>query len=101
MLITTIVQRRKLRAETERIKAEKGKTDADAAKIVAETAAGVMSDLIGPLRVDLARHRKKLEETQTEIEALRRHLAVVEALLRENGIPVPAFVWPHVNGGQH
>lgn len=93
-LVNAYVQRRKLRAETT-------KTGIDAVAVLTETA----TELIAPLRQelaltrdDLSQTRQRLTETQREISALRTHLGVVEGLLRANGIPVPEFVWPHSNG---
>jgi hypothetical protein len=100
-LIGTVVnawlQRRKIRAEA-------GKTGADAAAVLTETA----TELLNPLRAELDRTGRRLaetndrlESTEREMSALRRHLIVVEDLLRRNGIPVPEFVWPpSANGGR-
>ena len=92
-LLNTYLQRRKLRAE-------EGKTDADAAQVLSRTAA----DLVEPLRRELQATRKELSDTRDEISAMRTHLTAVEGMLRQNGIPVPPFRWPTyptANGDRH
>lgn len=86
-----------------KIQAEATKYGADAAAVLTETA----TELLEPLRSELTRTGRRLtetndqlEKTQREMSALRRHLAVVEDLLRRNGIPVPAFVWPPPGNGR-
>jgi hypothetical protein len=85
--INVLVQRRKIRAEAQRTTAQGEKFGADAARVLAETA----TDLLQPLR-------DELRAAHEEITAMRHHLARVEALLREHGVPVPTFVYPSKNG---
>ena len=75
-VITAIAMRRKVRAEAD-------KTGADAASVLT----GSAMSLVEEVRADLL-------ETQHELRALRRHVGVLEGLLRVNGIPVPDFAWP-------
>lgn len=75
-IITALSLRSKVRAEAE-------KTGADAASVLT----GSAMSLVEAVQADL-------KETQQELRALRRHLGVVEGLLRVNGIPVPEFAWP-------
>jgi hypothetical protein len=91
-LILTWSQRKKVRAEVERV-------GADASKVITESAAGVVALVHGEMEA----MTKELTETRREMGALRRHLAVVEGLLRDRGIPVPDFVWPERrrNGTSH
>lgn len=69
-------------------KAEANKAGADAASVLTDSALSIVEDL-----------RVELRSARAEIGALRRHLSVVERLLREQGIPAPEFDWPpHRNG---
>lgn len=75
-VVTALAMRRKVRAEA-------GKTGADAADVLTGSAMSYVTEV----RADMA-------ELQQEMRALRRHVGVLEGLLRVNGIPVPEFAWP-------
>ncbi|MDR6117282.1 gas vesicle protein [Aeromicrobium sp. SORGH_AS981] len=62
-LILAPRQRRKLKAETDA-------TDADAAKVITDTA----MQLLNPLREQVAATQTQLEETQTQLDATRTQL---------------------------
>lgn len=70
------------------------KLDADTAAVFTATA----TELIEPLRKELREARRELSDTRDEMAALRRHLRLMEDLLRQHNIPTPAFVWPPGNG---
>ncbi len=93
-VVNAYIQRRKLRAD-------ESKTEADAAAVLADTATQLLKPLRNELREtrdELGNTRRDLRTTRAEITALRDHLDTVEGLLRQNGIPVPAFTWPRSNG---
>jgi len=75
-------QRKKVRAEVDRI-------GADASKVITEAATDAVSLVSEQLKV----LRGELVEARSEVAALRRHMEVLEALLRSNGVPAPEFIW--------
>jgi hypothetical protein len=94
MIVNAFVQRRK-------IKAESGKIGADAAAVLTESATKFADEVREAAREDTAVLRRELQDTRSEIAALRRHLAVVEGMLRRYlppDVAVPDFVWPLPNG---
>ena len=86
-VVFALMQRRKLRAEVERI-------GADAASVITEAATGAVSLVTDQLKG----LRTELVDARGEIAALRGHLRAVEDLLRRRGVPVPDFAWPSTNG---
>lgn len=67
---------------------QRRKVRADAASVLTDSALKIVKDL-----------RNELEETRSEMNALREHLGTVEDLLRKQGVPVPQFRWaPPRNG---
>lgn len=86
-IVTALSLRKKVRAEAK-------KTGADTAEVLA----GVGADLVTEVRADMrelkAEHRQEMREMQAEVRALRRHVGVLEGLLRTNGVTIPEFAWP-------
>lgn len=75
-------------ANRKKVRGEAAKAGADAAAVLTESALSVVADLRG-----------ELASAREEIRALRRHLGVVERLMREQGVSMPEFDWPpHRNG---
>jgi hypothetical protein len=69
------------------------KNGADAASVLTDRALRAATSSIENLE-------KQLERTTEELRALRRHLSVLEGLLRQSGVTIPDFDWPppHRNG---
>ena len=70
-------------ANRKKVRGEAAKAGADAAAVLTESALSIVDDLRG-----------ELVSARAEIRALRRHLGVVERLIREQGLPVPDLDWP-------
>lgn len=67
---------------------QRRKVRADAASVLTDSALKIVKDL-----------RTELEETRSEMHALREHLGGLENLLRQRGLPVPQFRYsPPRNG---
>lgn len=87
-------------------KAEANKTGADAIQVLTDNALKAASTAIDKvekqaekLGQQLERTQGELAKTQNELQAVRRHMGVLEDLLREHRIPAPKLVWPsHSNG---
>lgn len=75
-VVVAITMRGKIRAEAK-------KTGADTASVLT----GSAMEMVNDIRADLV-------ETQREVRALRRHVGVLEGLLRVNGVPIPELAWP-------
>jgi uncharacterized membrane protein len=85
--IVAVSQRRKVRA--------------DAASVLTDSAMKVLTSVeqrAEKLGRQLEATREKLDETQDEMRAMRRHMGVLEDLLRARGVPIPEFRWPQRNG---
>jgi uncharacterized membrane protein len=85
--IVAVSQRRKVRA--------------DAASVLTDSAMKVLTSVeqrAEKLGRQLEATREKLDETQDEMRAMRRHMGVLEDLLRSRGVPIPEFRWPQRNG---
>ncbi len=68
------------------------KNGADAASVLTDRALRAATTSIENLE-------KQLASTTDELRALRRHMVVLEGLLRQSGISVPEFDWqPRRNG---
>jgi hypothetical protein len=82
------------------------KSGADAASVLtdralkaATTAIEKVEQRAEKLGLQLEKTQDQLEKTQSELRAVRRHMGVLETLLRAQGVPVPELVWPpHRNG---
>lgn len=82
------------------------KNGADAAAVLtdralraAETAITKVEQQAEKLGTQLEKTQGELEKTRDELQALRRHMGVLEDLLRAQAIPVPQFNWvPRRNG---
>jgi SpoVK/Ycf46/Vps4 family AAA+-type ATPase len=89
-----------------RTKAEVTKSGADAHAVLTETAMRAAEKAIAKveeraekLGEQLDRTSDELEKTRGELQAVRRHMGVLEMLLRERGLPVPEFLWPPRRNG--
>ena len=69
---------------------QRKKVGADAASVLTGSALQIVEDL----RTELKGARSELKETRAELHAVRRHMGVLEVLLRERGVPVPELAWP-------
>lgn len=69
---------------------QRKKVGADAASVLTGSALQIVEDL----RTELKGARTELRETRAELHAVRRHMGVLEVLLRERGVPVPELAWP-------
>ena len=76
------------------------KNGADAASVLTDRALKAATNAIENLEQQAETLGKQLKETTGELQAMRRHLGVLETLLREHSIPAPSFDWPpaHRNG---
>lgn len=78
------------------------KNGADAASVLTDRALKAATTAIEMVEQRAEQRAEKLgrqlEETQDELRAVRRHMGVLETLLRQNQIPAPEFVWPLRNG---
>ena len=86
--IVAVSQRRKVRA--------------DAASVLTDSAMKVLTSVeqrAEKLGKQLEETQEKLDETQGELRAVRRHMGVLEELLRSVGVPVPDLVWPPRRNG--
>jgi hypothetical protein len=63
------------------------KNGADAASVLTDRALRAATSSIENLE-------KQLERTTEELRALRRHMSVLEGLLRQGGVTIPDFDWP-------
>lgn len=79
-------------------KAEANKTGADAASVLTDTALKAATSAIKNMEERAQKLGEQLEKTQDELQAVRRHMGVLEMLLRQRGVPVPEFVFPPRNG---
>jgi DNA repair ATPase RecN len=77
------------------------KNGADAASVLTDRALKAATTAIEnveqraeKLSQQLEKTQDQLERTQHELRAVRRHMGVLEALLRDRGVPVPELVWP-------
>lgn len=84
-----------------RSKAGATKTGADTIQVLTDNALKAASTAIGNVEKQAEKLGRQLEETQgelaktrDELQAVRRHMGVLEQLLREHKIPAPEFVWP-------
>lgn len=90
--VTSFSQRRKVSAEA-------SKAGADAASILTDTALKAATTSIENLEQQAEKLTKQLERTTEELQAVRRHMGVLEGLLRQQGVPVPELVWPPPRNG--
>lgn len=77
------------------------KSGADAASVLTDRALKAATTAIEnveqqaeKLGVQLERTQGELEKTRDELRAVRRHMGVLEGLLRQQGVPVPDLEWP-------
>lgn len=70
------------------------KSGADAASVLTDRALKANATAMENLGQQLEQTQEALEETKGELQAMRRHLRVVEQLLRRHDIPAPEFEWP-------
>jgi hypothetical protein len=68
------------------------KNGADAASVLTDRALNAATKSIENLE-------KQLERTTEELRAVRRHMTVLEGLLRQSGVTVPEFDWPPRRNG--
>jgi DNA repair ATPase RecN len=87
-------------------KAEARKAGADAVSVLTDTALKAASTAIAKVEQQaeklghqLERTQGELEKTRDELQAVRRHMGVLEGLLRQQGVPVPELVWPPMRNG--
>lgn len=80
-------------------KAEATKAGADAASVLTDRALRAATTSIENLEKHAEKLGQQLDRTTDELRALRRHMAVLEALLRDRGVPVPQFDWPPQRNG--
>lgn len=78
-----------------RSKAEVKKLNVDAAAVLTDSAMKVLQNV----REEAEGLRKELRATRDELAGVRGQLRTVEALLRDNGIPVPTFDFPPYRNG--
>lgn len=90
-IVTALAMRRKVRADAT-------KAGADAAKVLGDTAASLVTEVRADMAELRSEHRTEINEMHGEILALRRHVGVLEGLLRRHGIPVPEFARPPTGG---
>jgi chromosome segregation ATPase len=93
-LITALAIWRKSKSEAKKI-------DVDAAAVLTDSAMKVLTSVeqrAEKLGRQLEATQEKLDETQDEMRAMRRHMGVLEDLLRARGVPIPEFQWPQRNG---
>lgn len=69
---------------------QRKKVRADAASVLTGSALQIVQDL----RAELKGTRAELKETRDELIAVRRHMGLLEVLLRAQGVPVPELPWP-------
>lgn len=79
-------------SERRKVSAEATKTGADAQAILTDTALKAATRSIESLE-------RRLEQTTTELQAVRHHMGVLEVLLRQRGVPVPDMAWPPQRNG--
>lgn len=82
-----------------RAKAEASKTGADAASVLTDTALKSAAKAIANLEQQAEKLGHQLDKTTAELRAVRRHMGVLEDLLRERGVPVPQLSWPPQRNG--
>lgn len=81
------------------------KSGADAASVLTDRALKAATTAIEnveqqaeKLGAQLERTQGELEKTRDELRAVRRHMGVLEGLLRQQGVPVPDLDWPQLRG---
>lgn len=77
-----------------KIQAEAGKTGADAAAILTETALKAAEKSIAQVEKQATKLMAELEGAQTKMHALQEHMEVLQDLLRSAGIAAPTFRYP-------
>lgn len=80
-------------------KAEAGKTGADTIQVLTDNALKAASSAIENLSKQLEQTQEALTETRDELQAVRRHMGVLEQVLRQHQILAPEFVWPSRRNG--
>lgn len=75
------------------------KNGADAASVLTDRALKAATTSIENLEKHAEKLSVQLDRTTDELRALRRHLGVLESLLRDRGVPVPDFVYPPQRNG--
>jgi DNA repair ATPase RecN len=93
-------------AQRRNVKAQASKTGADTTAILTDTALKAATAAIANIEQQAEKLGAQLEKTQGELELTRdklqavlRHMRVLDGLLRERGVTVPEFVYPpHRNG---
>lgn len=75
------------------------KTSAEARKIGVDTASVLTDTALKAATRSIENLEKQLESTSDQLRALRRHMTVLEGLLRQSGVSVPEFDWPPYRNG--
>lgn len=90
-IVLTLLQRRRIRAES-------GKIGAESADLIIKSATAFADEVREAAREDNTVLREELRLTRSEIAALRRHLSAVERMLRQYlppDVEMPEFIWPN------
>lgn len=82
------------------------KSGADATSVLTDTALKAATEAIGQVEQQAVKLGTQLEKTQGELELTRdklqavlRHMRILEDLLRASGVAVPDFVYPPQRNG--
>lgn len=87
--VVVLMQRRKIRAEADKV-------GVDAASVISDTALELMT--AAKASADAA--NSKVDDLTGEVDALRRHVARLEHLLQDAGIDPPVFTWQRPRRGR-